>query len=342
MTASDSPTSGKTTFSSDTLVVGAGLAGLALARELAQAGRQVMVLDKSRGVSGRSSTRLSGAAHLDHGARFFTVRNPRTQAWVNSALEAGWLAEWTRSVPGWEAGTITGERGGGHPRYVPPGGMNMIGKELARGLKVQTQTQVVYLRRQDGLWQVGTQDGRVFTALQLVLNLPAPQIAPLLAGTSVDPAPFQAVQFDPCWAVGALLQADLEADWPALRLKNHPALDWVAREHTKRPPGEPPSLMLHARADWSREHLQDAPEAVIAALLDAAREVVGPFEPGESFAQRWLYATPTVRYEQPYGWRPEHALGWCGDWCSPDPHGPRVEAALLSGWGLADVLAAQI
>ncbi|WP_293910842.1 NAD(P)-binding protein [Deinococcus sp.] len=354
----------------DTLIVGAGLAGLALARELAAheqsgAGQGVLLLDKSRGVSGRSSTRRSihrsgthwsNEALLDHGARFFTARAGRTRTWVQGALEEGWLAEWTRSVPVWEAGQVSGEPGRGHPRYVPPGGMNVIGRELGRDLSVLTQTQAVSVRRQGDVWQVGAQDGRVFTARRLVLNLPPPQIVPLLegaglaesevaeseeagAGSRLDLEALRAVQFDPCWAVGAVLNADLSgAEWPALRLNNHPSLDWLAREHTKRPPGQTPTLMLHARADWSRGHLQDTPAEVTAALLEAAREVAGPFTVESSFAHRWLYATPTVRYEHSFGWHSELALGWCGDWCVPDPHGPRVEAALLSGWELADRL----
>ncbi|WP_157463608.1 FAD-dependent oxidoreductase, partial [Deinococcus pimensis] len=38
----------------DVLVVGAGLGGLACARDLRRAGRRVLLLDKSRGVSGRA------------------------------------------------------------------------------------------------------------------------------------------------------------------------------------------------------------------------------------------------------------------------------------------------
>ncbi|MGY2892809.1 NAD(P)/FAD-dependent oxidoreductase [Deinococcus sp. UYEF24] len=340
----------------DFLVVGAGLAGLALARELARAGKSVTVVDKARGVSGRSSTRRLAAegtenaegtesnvpeAKLDHGARFFTARDPLTKAFVQGGLDAGWLAEWTRSIPKWEGGP-NGEDGkvtreeGGHPRYVPPAGMNTLGRELARGLTVQTEAQVSSLKRADGLWTAECQDGRTFTARTVLLNLPAPQIAPLLGGTDLDVSPFQAVQIDPCWAVGAVLNSDIGgADWPALRMQGHPALDWIAREQTKRPVGHPPALMLHARADWTKAHLQDSKEEVQSALLDAAREVVGPLDIAQSFAHRWLYATPTARFPDAYGWLPEVALGWCGDWCTPDASGPRIEAALLSGWGLA-------
>ena len=326
-----------TTQRQDILIVGAGLAGLALARELTQAGRRVTVLDKARGVSGRSSTRRVGeTARLDHGARFFTARHPKTKELVQEGLEAGWLAEWTHSVPRWQAGQIVQESGG-HPRYVPPAGMNTLGRELGKGLSIQTEAQVTRLTRTGTGWQAECQDGRTFSAGTVVLNLPAPQIVPLLAGTEVDVAAFQAVQFDPCWAVGALLNTDIAgADWPALRVQEHPALEWVAREHTRRPAGHPPALTLQARADWTKAHLQDDKAEVAATLLEMARELVGPLEVTESFAHRWLYATPTQRYPDAFGWRPDLGLGWCGDWCTPDEHGPRVEAALLSGWGLGE------
>ena len=332
-----------TTSEQEILIVGAGLAGLALARELKRAGRRVTVLDKARGVSGRSSTRRlelgmeqTGEARLDHGARFFTARAEQTKALVQEGLEAGWLAEWTRSIPKWEAGTVTQE-GGGHPRYVPPAGMNTLGRELARDLNVRTEAQVTGLTRADGLWRAECHDGRTFTAETVVLNIPAPQIVPLLAGTGVDVSPFQAVQIAPCWSVGAVLNADIQgADWPALRVQEHPALEWIAREHTKRPPAHPPAVMLHARADWTQAHVQDSKEDVQAALLDMAREIVGGLDVAQSFAHRWLYATPTARFPDAHGWLPELKLGWCGDWCTPDGSGPRVEAALMSGWGLAE------
>ena len=55
------------------VVVGAGLAGLVAARALAD-DHEVVVFDKGRSVGGRLATRRIGAARLDHGAQFFTVR----------------------------------------------------------------------------------------------------------------------------------------------------------------------------------------------------------------------------------------------------------------------------
>ena len=170
----------------DVLILGAGLAGLAAARDLAAAGRRVQVLDKSRGVAGRAATKRFGSLRLDHGARFFTARQPRTQALASEGLEAGWLCEWTRQIPSWQAGQISTPEGG-HPRYVGRSGMSDIGKALAEGLDVQTDTQVTNLEHTGDGWRLISADGRTFEGRTLLLNAPAPQLSVLLAGLDGGP-----------------------------------------------------------------------------------------------------------------------------------------------------------
>src|SRR4051812_5903801 len=60
----------------DVLIVGAGLAGLMAGHVLADAGKRVVLLDKGRSVGGRMATRRIGGGLADHGAQFFTVRDP--------------------------------------------------------------------------------------------------------------------------------------------------------------------------------------------------------------------------------------------------------------------------
>ena len=62
-------------------IIGAGIAGITCARTLVQAGHQVTVFEKSRGVGGRMSTRSTPFGSFDHGTQYFTVRDARfTQA----------------------------------------------------------------------------------------------------------------------------------------------------------------------------------------------------------------------------------------------------------------------
>lgn len=325
-------------MTADVLVVGAGLGGLACAGDLTGAGQNVLVLDKSRGVSGRASTKRIALedgreARLDHGARFFTARHERTKTFVQQGLDGGWLREWAHGFARWEGGQITPPPRDGHGRYVATDGQNALGRHLAEGLEVRTGQTVTRVERLEGVWHAHTAEGQTFTAPTLLLDLPGPQARALVPDVP-------GAEYDPCWAVGAVLARDLKADWPALELKGHPSLDWIAREHTKRPPGHPPALMLHAGAAYSRANLERRPEDIAPELLAHAAEVLGEeLAPLHTFAHRWRYATPTTRPPMPAHWDAAQRLGACGDGFAPDGAGPRVEAALHSGWALAGLVA---
>ena len=63
----------------DVLVIGAGMTGIACARQLQVAGLDVVLLDKGRGIGGRMATRrveLGGQTiRFDHGAQYITARS---------------------------------------------------------------------------------------------------------------------------------------------------------------------------------------------------------------------------------------------------------------------------
>ena len=59
------------------IIVGAGISGCVCAWRLAEAGHEVTLLEKGRDVGGRMATRRMNGARIDHGAQFFTARDPR-------------------------------------------------------------------------------------------------------------------------------------------------------------------------------------------------------------------------------------------------------------------------
>ena len=77
----------QTQHSVDTLIIGAGLSGLSAAVDLQQAGHNVLLVDKGRGLGGRLAGRRIGDASFDHGAQFMTTRNPRFAATVQTGLQ---------------------------------------------------------------------------------------------------------------------------------------------------------------------------------------------------------------------------------------------------------------
>jgi len=130
----------------DVLIVGAGLSGLAAARALRDHGVSTIVLDKGRGVGGRMATRrLSEGAIADHGAQFFTARDPRFSTLVEQWLRAGEASEWSRGFD---------EPFDGHPRYRGVRSMNALAKQLATGLDVRLQVRVQRVHRRAGRGRV--------------------------------------------------------------------------------------------------------------------------------------------------------------------------------------------
>ena len=85
---------------SDVLILGAGISGLCCAGDLTQAGLRVTVIDKGRGIGGRFANRRIGEATFDHGAQYFTARDPRFQQFVAEWEKQGLVREWYRSVLG--------------------------------------------------------------------------------------------------------------------------------------------------------------------------------------------------------------------------------------------------
>ena len=77
-----------TCYNTDVLIIGAGLAGLSAANKLKEAGRDVLVIDKGRGIGGRLAGRRIGEATFDHGAQFFTAREATFKATVEHWIKA--------------------------------------------------------------------------------------------------------------------------------------------------------------------------------------------------------------------------------------------------------------
>ena len=96
---------------------------------------------------------------------------------------------------------------------------------------------------------------------------------------------------------------------------------------------DPTCMIVHASRAWSLDHLEDAPEAVAAALVEALGGLLGldRIEPTHCVAHRWRYGQVTRTLHLPALYDPSAGLGAAGDWCLGDS----VEAACLSGDALA-------
>ncbi len=332
-------------------VIGAGLAGLFAARTLADHGLAVTVFEKSRGLGGRMSTRwCDDGTTFDHGAQYFTARDGRFQRYVESWIADGLVAEWPvppGKIVTFAQGSVRGESQS-QRRFVGVPGMTAIGRHLADGLSVQLKTTVAAVQRETadsgaaavsggsavGGWTLFDDQQRKLGCFdRLVVALPAPQAAVLLAAVEELAPVLGSVELRPCWAVMAELPQTLVGQWAGAFVHESP-LGWVSRNGTKpgrRVDGE--SLVLHATADWTQDHWDDSAEEVAAALLMAFWQASGaePQVARTLLAHRWRYAIPAAPLEVECLSDASGTLFVAGDWCA----GARVEGAFLSGMAAA-------
>jgi predicted NAD/FAD-dependent oxidoreductase len=299
------------------IVVGAGIAGVACARELTAAGVPVRVLERARVVGGRmASPRLHGRP-VDLGAAYFTARDPEFVDLVRRWQAAGLAREWTA-----ELAVLGGDRGrsAGPVRYAAAGGLRSPVTALAEGLDVRLQHEV----RRVGPGPVV--DGERTDAV--VLAMPDPQAARLLGHPVPAPA------WSPVIAVAAGWSQRRWPELPAAFVNDHPVLTLVADDGARRGDGAP-VLVAHTTADVARAH-DAAPDGAIPPVLDALRELLGvDAAPDWTHAHRWRYARPGRDRERPFHLGAD-GIAQAGDgWGSP-----RVETAWRSGALLARALVA--
>lgn len=311
-------------------VVGAGMAGLSAARVLEDQGHEVVVVDKGRGAGGRMSTRRQDGWRFDHGAQYFTARDPRFLRHVMAWRDRGLVESWPARVGVIENG---GARGlsGETERFVPVPGMNAVCREMAAELQdYRSGWRLGIAMREGAAWRLESDRGATLETDALILTVPPDQAPGLLAGPAADAVgrALEAMVMEPCWAVMAVLDRPLLEDWDAAFVNQGP-LSWICRQAAK--PGRPAAeaWVLHASAEWSRAHLEDEAEHVAPALLEAASVLPGarPATAEWSAAHRWRYALAREPLQVEALWFGDHALAVAGDWTC----GSRVEGAFLAG-----------
>jgi len=331
-------------------VVGAGIAGAACAHALAQAGYAVHVFDKARGPGGRLATRRMawvdrrGQAHttrLDHGAPGMAAHVEPFGAFVDKGVQAGWLAEWR---PALAAGSLPLEEDAAF--HVPVPDSPELCRQLLGGVAATWSCAVDNLQWTAPGWQVesaGQRLGGPFDAV--VLALPPAQAAPLLGTHRSDWARHASLApMQPCWTLMGVASDAAAPTWDLSRPAAGP-LAWVMRNDARpgrvRVPGQA-HWVAHARAGWSRQHLEQSPVWVQQQLQAAVDAVVGealgqPVDWLHCTVHRWRYALPQPRRTAPgesFWWDGAQGLGVCGDFLG----GSGVEGAWTSAHSLSTAM----
>lgn len=315
-------------------VIGAGIAGLSCARELARTDSEVTVFERSRGLGGRLATRRTGELAFDHGAQFLTARSRPFVKYIGTAVRS-------ESAVAWRPRILEDERQFDEPIddwLVGTPGMSSVVRPLARGLRVRSGVLVRELLRGRKGWELATDAGRLPGAFDAVaVAVPAPGALTLLGPHGRVFRNLTNVGMGPCWTTMVAFAAPLEAATAQAYRYTSGSLAWAANDSSKpgRPVG-PESWVLHSSARWAEQHIEADAGQAARLLLQEFSHALGealPVPVGLQ-AHRWRHALVERPLGLPCLVDEEIAAGACGDWCTA----PRVEAAFESGRALAHSL----
>ena len=346
----------------DIVVIGAGIAGLTCARQLAQSEYRVAVVEKSRGVGGRAATRRLPGTRADLGVPYLQEQGRLLSGFTKVLRDRQILTEWTNRGYEWDARGACLVPQPAEPFYIAPDGMSATGKFLAADLEIWFDRRARTLTPSDGGWHVSLDAPRntpdlplEIAAKALVVAIPAPQAIDLLetqtgAFSQILPS-LKAIEYDPCFTVIAAYPPSQQSQfdrrdssWEAIDFPYHRDLRWMGWDSDKRSNPQQPVLVLHSSPEFARENLEKKDlEPIGKQLLASAEAMFGLGLDTPEFLQvhRWRYAFPRVSLPQDcLGTIEPFPLVCCGDGFgktqTKDLTQP-VETALRSGLAAASL-----
>lgn len=275
------------------VVVGAGIAGLACARELVDAGVPVRVLERSAVPGGRMASVERDGRQVDIGAAYVTADDAafhgRLQTWRIDGLAHPWTD------------TFRGQDGPATMRWSAPGGLRSLAREMSRELEIRFRTEVTELPEAEAV----------------VLAMPGPQ-----AQRITD---FPAAR-EQIWSpVVTAILTYAERSWAPFAgafVNDHPVLATVCDDGDRR--GDlAPVLVAHSTPAFADEHPDDS--APVGELLaSAVGEALAIDAKPDVELIRWPEAQPRPGHG---GFARQGHIYLAGDAFGR----PRVQTAWLSG-----------
>ncbi|WP_433383383.1 NAD(P)/FAD-dependent oxidoreductase [Actinoplanes sp. CA-142083] len=239
------------------VVVGAGIAGLACARELVDGGVPARVLERDARVGGRLASERIGGRWVDTGAAYLTADDPsflgRLQTWRIDGLARPWTD------------TLRGQAGPPATRWAAPGGLNSLAADLARGLEVTLGVDVTSLPAADAV----------------VLAMPGPQARaiadlPLTREQSWSPVVTAILTYgERSWS-----------DFAGTFVNDHPILATVCDDGDRRG-DRAPVLVAHSTSSFAVGRSDPGP-----LMAKAVSEILDVGDPVSVETRYWPYASP--------------------------------------------------
>lgn len=332
-------------------IIGAGISGLTAGRLLARAGHEVTIIEKSRGYGGRLATRYAGKdqnTKLDHGIPYFHAHSSEFRLFVAELIEKNLVKLWGDNFAyyrerGFQKTSPTGDN---VACYTAPGGMNSIGKYLARWVDVKRNTKaggLTYIgegRRKKRPWMINLTGADTFEADAVIIATPAPQAYGVLQTARDETNTLKIIRvideihYNPGYTVMAGYGDRTAPDWDGIICRDS-HVEFISNESSKRESDQECSFVIHSTPAFAKQHRNTDHETVTKMLLNETAKITGAWSAAPVWNQLhyWRYKQAVNSLPEPYlelenG---EGPLALVGDYFG----GNTIDDAYQSGYKLA-------
>ncbi len=305
-------------------IIGGGIAGLVCANYLSDI-LDITIFEKSRGVSGRTSTRYADTFEFDHGAAYFTARTKHFQKFVQSLCDKNIVTEWNPKIESLSLDKPSFKKLWFEKHYVGFSRMNDITKYLASHITdthtVHLGTEIQSVEKISDKIILTDKNNHVYDDFDYaVITAPAPQTFNLLPNDFLNRSLVNDVILSPAYSlmIGSLdtvsKQTSIYDCDDTMIEKIIFNSDKPNRNHAVT------SIMVHATPEWSYANIDADALAMQDILLKRTLGLLKlpHLKIDYITTHRWRYAKTHTPIMQPFLWDNTFNIGVCADWCHDD------------------------
>lgn len=316
-------------------IIGSGISGISLAKILEQKA-DITLFEKSRGVSGRLSTRRADSYVFDHGAQYFTIRTDEFRNFLDPLFKFGAVQEWKprymrfNKVLDIKSELLEDEE----IRYVGSPNMNSICKYLSEGLNIRLNTKIISMKKGQK-WTVFDEHGNEYNDFDWVISTaPSPQTMQIFPKEFKYYESAKSINMTGAFALMLGFNQHLKHRFDAAHILNSD-ISWIAFNNTK--PSRPldnASIVIHSSEQYFNANINNELDNIILNLSREAEYIIGNDLTSAEYKSLhpWRYATVATSPKLPPLIDTDLFIASCGDWCV----GGRVEGAFTSAYNTAN------
>ena len=297
----------------DVLIIGGGLSGSFLGSLLVKKGLDVLIVEKSRLLGGRCSSKPVDGGLADYGCQIIKPKSNTTRLLLEDLHKKQIISFSNMFDP--------------QSSYIGNYGISKIPQYFSLGVPSLTNTKIVRLKYHRGFWHAYSEN-KSFISKTVILTMPSEQVKTLLSkSTPKRDLNLPKLKYHSLYTCTFSSTSDVKF----MESTDHKDFSWIINNTQKGIHNSRPIYTVNT-SDRLTTRLQFFDEIEKLNLVNEALIKHGFSQVIDLKVHFWKYAFTEGKSPLKYSWNPEYGIGACGDGYG---HG-NIDGAITSAYHIKD------